>query len=103
MFVNPRRRINRHAPVNIDPHCLRGRTVLVRSALDLRSPPVALRGSIELRETDAETLVGITLDYPQMFQSPKHRRTIWLSDDEVDALTASEHEGALEFTIPGEL
>lgn len=77
--------------------------MLVRSALDLRSPPVALRGSFELRETESGTLVGITLDYPQMFQSPKQRRMIWLSDDEVDALIASEHDGTLQFTIPGEL
>ena len=89
--------------MNLDLQSLRGRNVLVSSAVDTREPRVALRGSIELQESPSGTLVGIVLEYPQMFQSRSHRRTIWLSDDEVRALVESERDGVWQFMIPGEL
>ena len=48
---------------------------------------------------------GVTLavDFPQMFRTPVHRKTIRLDQDEIAQLLASEDNGAFSFTIDEEL
>ena len=83
---------------------LNGRVVLVKSSRDRRNPATALRGSIEVREhPDAEPLVNIAVDFPQMFTRPAQRRTITLDEAALARLLASERNGAFEFTIDDEL
>lgn len=83
---------------------LRGRSVLVRSTRDHRSPPTALRGSIEVHEnTDAAPDVSIAVEFPQMFHARAHHRTIPLDHAAITRLLATEHNGAFEFTIDDEL
>lgn len=83
---------------------LHGRLVLVKSTRDIRTPPVALRGTLEvLDEAETGSLVSIAVDFPQMFTTPAHRRNIALSDDDVTRLVASERQGTFEFTISDEL
>ena len=83
---------------------LYGRIVLVTSARDHRNPPAGLRGWLEVPETvAAEPKVNLVLEFPQMFASRAHHRTIPLSRDELARLLASECNGALAFTIDDEL
>jgi hypothetical protein len=88
----------------IDLKSLHGRIVLVRSSRDLRTPPVAMRGMIEVLEAPSdEPIVSIAVDFPQMFTSPAHRRNIVLSEADVARLVATERRGTFEFTIHDEL
>ena len=74
------------------------------SRCDRRNPPAGMRGSIEVRETaGARPEVRISIEFPQMFNSRAHHRTIVLDDAEVARLLASERNGAFEFTIDDEL
>lgn len=83
---------------------LKGKTVLVRSTRDQRTPPSALRGSIEVHETEgAAPTVSIALEFPQMFTSRAHHRNIPLDRAALERLVASERNGAFEFTIDDEL
>lgn len=84
---------------------LHGRSVLVRSSRDIRHPPAALRGTIEVHEPaeDAAPRVSIAVDFPQMFRAPAHRRDIVLTESQLVRLLASERQGKFEFTIDDEL
>ena len=84
---------------------LHGRNVLVRSSRDIRHPPAAMRGTIEVRESGENTspTIAIAVDFPQMFRTPAHRRDIVLSEAELVRLLATEREGTFEFTIHEEL
>ena len=83
---------------------LQGRIVLVMSSLDHRNPPAGLRGWLEVHEVgDTETGVYLVVEFPQMFTSRAHHRTIPLSRDDLARLLASERNGALSFTIDDEL
>ncbi len=83
---------------------LQGRSVLVRSTRDRRNPPTALRGSIEVHENnDAAPDVTIAVEFPQMFNSRAHHRTIPLDHAALTRLLATEYNGAFEFTIDDEL
>ena len=89
-----------------DLRALNNRIVLVKSARDHRNPPTALRGTIEVHEDPAERgtpLVQIALDFPQMFTTRAHRRTITLDRAAIDRLVASEHEGTFELTLDDRL
>jgi len=82
---------------------LRGRSVLVRSTRDRRNPPTALRGSIEVHENaDAAPDVSIAVEFPQMFHSQAHHRTLPLDHAAIARLLATEYNGAFEFTIDDE-
>jgi hypothetical protein len=89
-----------------DLNSLHGRVVLVESALDHHNPPTGVRGSIEVTEDPRGTLgpkVQIALDFPQMFLTPAHHRTIPLSAADLEQLLASERNGSFEFVINGPL
>ena len=92
------------APASADLSRLHGRTVLVRSTRDQRTPPSALRGSLEVHEVPGETpVVSIALEFPQMFTSRAHHRNLPLDAAALQRLLASERNGAFEFTIDEEL
>lgn len=83
---------------------LHGRVVLVKSSRDQRNPPTAMRGSIEVTEAaTAPPRVSIALEFPQMFASKAHHRSIPLDDSALARLLASENEGALAITIDDDL
>lgn len=82
---------------------LNGKIVLVRSARDHRNPPTAMRGTIEIREVDHHPVVQVALDFPQMFTTRAHHRTIVLTDAEVERLLGSEREGTFDVTLDGPL
>ncbi|MDO8543926.1 MAG: hypothetical protein Q7S40_26075 [Opitutaceae bacterium] len=78
---------------------LSGKIVLVRSARDYRNPPSAMRGTLEVRDSDRGPVVQIALEFPQMFTTRAHHRTITLDDMAVERLLESEHEGTFGLTI----
>lgn len=84
---------------------LQGKIVLVKSASDRRNPPTAMRGTIEVRQASADAApdVCLAVEFPQMFTSRAHHRTIPLSHAEVMRLLASEYNGTFEFTLEHEL
>ncbi len=83
---------------------LHGRTVLVKSTRDRRNPPAALRGTIEVHENaGAAPDFAIAVEFPQMFMSRAHHRTIPLDAAALTRLIASEYQGTFEFTIDDEL
>lgn len=83
---------------------LHGRSVLVKSSRDIRHPPAALRGTLEVHENaTGSPLICIAVDFPQMFKTPAHRRDIVLTEAELLRLLSSEREGTFEFTIHDEL
>lgn len=84
-----------------DLRALHNKIVLVKSARDTRNPPTALRGTIEVHEdpTDRSPLVQVVLDFPQMFTTRAHHRTITLDARAVERLLASERNGSFELTL----
>ena len=83
---------------------LNGRVVLVKSSLDPHNPRTGIRGWIEVHEEPgAMPEVGISLEFPQMFSSRAHHRTIPLDSAALERLLASERNGAYEFTVDDEL
>ena len=84
---------------------LHGRTVLVKSTRDRRNPPTAMRGTIEVRQhaPDSPPEISLAIEFPQMFRTQAHHRTIVLDPTEVARLLASEYNGTFEFTIEDEL
>jgi hypothetical protein len=83
---------------------LQGKVVLVKSTQDRRNPPTAMRGWIEGHENvGGAPDISIAVEFPQMFTSPAHHRTIPLDHASVQRLLASEHNGTFEFTIDEEL
>lgn len=85
---------------------LHGCIVLVESAQDHRNPPSALRGTLEVHPGPAENdppHVAIRLEFPQMFTTPAHQRTVALSDEEISRLLASERAGTFRLMLDGRL
>jgi hypothetical protein len=82
-----------------DLRSLDGKIVLVRSARDRRNPPTALRGTIEVRESAGDPHVQIALEFPQMFTTRAHHRTVTLDEATVAQLVASGHDGVYSVTI----
>lgn len=83
---------------------LNGKIVLVKSSRDLRNPPTALRGTIDVRGNPGATPeVSLAVDFPQMFTERAHRRTIALDPAGITRLMDSEYNGTFEFTIDDEL
>lgn len=84
---------------------LNGKVVLVKSSRDRRNPPTAMRGTIEVRQpiADAPPEVSLAIEFPQMFTSRAHHRTIALDHADVMRLLASEYNGTFEFEIDDEL
>lgn len=80
---------------------LDGRIVLVKSRRDRRNPPVAVRGTIEVRPGASrdEPEVRLALEFPQMFTSQAHHRTLVLGRDEIARLLASEDGGTFEIEV----
>lgn len=95
-----------HDPVNAaDLQRLDGKIVLVKSSRDRRNPPTGMRGTIEVRQAapDSPPDVSLAVEFPQMFMTRAHHRTIPLDHDDVLRLVASESNGTFEFTIDEEL
>ena len=83
---------------------LNGRVVLVKSSRDRHIPPAGIRGWIEVHEEPgAMPEARISLEFPQMFKSRAHHRTIPLDPSALERLLASERNGAYEFTVDDEL
>jgi hypothetical protein len=83
---------------------LQGKIVLVKSTRDRRNPPTARRGWIEVRETAGSAPeVSLAVEFPQMFTTPAHQRTILLDHASLQRLLASEYNGTFEFAIDDEL
>jgi hypothetical protein len=87
--------------LSTDVKSLDGKVVLVRSARNNRNPETAVRGTIEVREPagGGEPSVQVALEFPQMFTTRAHHRTIALTPDEVRQLLAPGPDGALEITL----
>lgn len=80
---------------------LEGSVVLVCSAQDHRNPPSGVRGTIHVHEAgDAgHPVIAVELQFPQMFTTRAHRRTIILNDEEIARLLGSEDYGAFTVTV----
>jgi hypothetical protein len=78
---------------------LHGQSVLVKSSRDQHNPPIAVRGTIAVHESDAASRpeVKLIIDFPEMFYRPAHQRTLVLTDAEVARLKAAP-VGGLEFS-----
>ena len=78
--------------------------MLVKSTQDRRTPPTAMRGWIDVREgTDGVPVAGVAVEFPQMFTTRAHHRTIPLDEASLARLLATERNGTFEFTIDDEL
>ncbi|HUR60177.1 MAG TPA: hypothetical protein VM029_20810 [Opitutaceae bacterium] len=83
---------------------LHQKIVLVKSSRDGRNPPTGRRGTIEVHDDPdprarGAALVQIALDFPQMFTTRAHHRTITLDAAAIERLIASERNGTYELTI----
>jgi hypothetical protein len=80
---------------------LDGKIVLVSSARDHRNPPTAVRGTIRVREERPGALptVQIEIDFPQMFTTRAHHRTIVLAPHELAQLRANAYDGTFALTL----
>jgi hypothetical protein len=79
---------------------LNGQSVLVKSSVDHRDPPIALRGTIEARSSPAgKPEVKIVLEYPDMNNTAARRGVIDLDRAGIDRLMAGEHDGVYDYTI----
>jgi hypothetical protein len=88
----------------IDLRKLHGKVVLLKTTRDQRNPPTAMRGWIEIHEsTNGEPEVRIAVEFPQMFSTRAHHRTIPLETPDLERLLASENNGTYEFTTDNEL
>jgi hypothetical protein len=78
-----------------------GKIVLVSSARDHRNPPTAMRGTIRVREDPgrAQPLIQIELEFPQMFMTRAHHRTLTLTDSERAQLLQSNDDGTFLVTV----
>jgi len=88
-----------------DLHRLHDKIVLINSAQDRRNPPTGIRGTIEVRPGLAGRgrVVQVELDFPQMFSTRAHHRTVTLTEEEVARLLASERNGVFELTLDDRL
>ena len=83
---------------------LDGRDVLVRqTAPPFPGTAITLRGVLRVVDAPdpAAPSVTIALSFPSVFTSAQEEYTLHLSDDEVEALLATEHDGAYEHTLQG--
>lgn len=78
---------------------LHGKLVLVNSAQDRRNPPTGLRGTIQVRSHADGPIVQIQLEFPQMFTTTAHVRTLVLDEAGLERLLESERNGTFEYTI----
>lgn len=91
-------------PTPTDLHELNGRSVLVKSSHDHRNPPTAMRGWLEISESGTTPhAASIVVEFPQMFCSSAHHRTLLLDEPALARLLASERDGTFEFSIDDEL
>ncbi len=82
---------------------LNGRNVLVCSAADHRNPPTGRRGTVFVSDSRGAPVVGVEVDFPQMFTTRAHVRRIVLSDEEIAQMLRSEHYGAFTVTVNDQL
>ena len=83
---------------------LHGRVVLVKSSRDHRNPPAAMRGWLEVVEmAGVGPEVRVALEFPQMFASKAHHRSIPLDPAALTRLLETEQDGALTLTIDDDL
>lgn len=78
---------------------LNGKIVLVRSSRDHRNPPTAMRGTVEVRDFGQGAMVQIALEFPQMFTTRAHHRTVTLDEAAVERLLESERDGTFDITL----
>jgi hypothetical protein len=89
-----------------DLYRLHGKLVVVRFARNEQDLPVALRGSLEVRQPeppDRAPLVDLILVFSDMFNVSAYSRVITLAEDALRQILASERNGTYEFTIENEL
>jgi hypothetical protein len=83
---------------------LHGSLVLLKSRHDRHTPPTGMRGTIEVSESPGtEPQVTLVIDFPQMFTTQAHRRTLALNQAQIRELIRSETNGTFEFTIDDDL
>lgn len=84
---------------------LDGKIVLVTSARDHRNPPTGMRGTIRVRDPDERGAqhVAIELEFPQMFLTRAHHRTITLTEPEIEQLKANNYDGTFSLTLDDRL
>ncbi len=82
-----------------------GATVLVKSIRDHSNPPTAMRGTVVLKGAGAPggSGVAVALEYPDMFNTPAHHRTIELTRAQAELLAGSEREGVYELALDVDL
>ncbi len=83
---------------------LDGCDVLVRQTTPpFPGTPVTLRGVVRVVEAPDQAVPSVTiaLSFPSVFTSAQEEHTLHLTEDEVAALQASEHDGAYEHTLQG--
>ena len=82
-----------------------GATVLVKSIRDHSNPPTAMRGTGVLKEVAAPggSGVAVALEYPDMFNTPAHHRTIELTAAQAEVLARSERDGVYEIALDVDL
>jgi hypothetical protein len=73
--------------ISPDVRRLHGRSILVRSTQERRNPETAVRGTIEV--DDASGQVRVALEFPQMFTTRAHHRTIVLGERDLEQLVAA--------------
>lgn len=84
---------------------LNGKVVLLKSARDRRNPPTGIRGTISVSRDPRthDPLVQIEVDFPQMFMTRAHHRTVTLTQAEVSRLLESEQSGTYSVTLPDQV
>ena len=82
-----------------------GKIVLVTSARDHRNPPTGMRGTIRVRDTGVgdRHVVQIELEFPQMFLTRAHHRTLTLTDAEIDQLVTANYDGTFSLQLDDRL
>lgn len=85
---------------------LNGKSVLVKSTRDTRTPSTARRGSLQVDNSSGargDTSVSVVLDYPDMFTAPAHQLVIPLDVTEVSRLLSSSADEPFEIMLPVDL
>jgi hypothetical protein len=82
---------------------LNGKLVLVCSAQDHRNPPTGRRGTLNVRAMDGKQELWVTIEFPEMFTTHVHTRSVRLSDEQVAEVLNSNHYGTFTVTLPDRL
>lgn len=84
-------------------HELEGKVVLVCSAQDHRNPPTGLRGTLHVHDENGQAVVQVEMDFPQMFTTRAHHRTVLLNEEQIEEILRSDDYGSYTVTLPDRL